>query len=480
MKQSLKIGIIQNAPVTGDFSRNLRAIVQGYRECLDHGARLVVAPATALCGPDVGDLRKRRSFQIQTKAALDALSKELGKTPLLLGAVVPPEPWEEEEDDDDGLRPFVLRQGKVTELEDGDFFDVGRRSVCAAIRNDDGAMDEDSDLCVLLSPEPWQREPEEKKTGWLLRKAQSYETPFVCASPVGLADGKLYSGGSGVYLPSGDVLCQLPCFEACNRVVDLGGAPRTAPLPDEDEEDAQSLLQALRYGIAETVRQHEADGVCLPLDHPNAPLLAAICRDALGPDRVLGLCATSTPDVERAAQALGISLRALPLAPLLQAAGCEQGSALAARLAAALATGLAEEEGRLLLSPLSRHELMLGDFTLYAETCGQLAPLGDLYRSELRSLARHLEGSHGNEGSLLGPSAQPDELDRIVHALADLNVTPAELLASRHRAVEENDVRFVQRRLADASRQRGLLPPMLRLSPPDERPRYPRLHWLND
>ena len=45
-----KIGIIQTDTLPGDFPNNLRAIVQGYRECLDHGAELVLAPAYALCG----------------------------------------------------------------------------------------------------------------------------------------------------------------------------------------------------------------------------------------------------------------------------------------------------------------------------------------------------------------------------------------------------------------------------------------------
>mgnify|MGYP003290563751 FL=1 len=43
-----KIGLIQTAPLPGDFSNNLRAIVQGYRECLDHGAEVVIAPAASL------------------------------------------------------------------------------------------------------------------------------------------------------------------------------------------------------------------------------------------------------------------------------------------------------------------------------------------------------------------------------------------------------------------------------------------------
>lgn len=82
---NLKIGIIQSFPATADFSGNLRRIVQGYRECLDHGAELIIAPATALCGLAPLALTGRRSFMMQTRAALDALAAELGSVPLLLG-----------------------------------------------------------------------------------------------------------------------------------------------------------------------------------------------------------------------------------------------------------------------------------------------------------------------------------------------------------------------------------------------------------
>ena len=72
MKYSIKkIGIIQNAPLPGDFSNNLRAIVQGYRECLDHGADIVVAPAAALCGLEPQSLATRSSFLAQTQAAAE-------------------------------------------------------------------------------------------------------------------------------------------------------------------------------------------------------------------------------------------------------------------------------------------------------------------------------------------------------------------------------------------------------------------------
>ena len=58
-KHLKKIGIIQSRTLPGAFPDNLRQIVQGYRECLDHGADIVIAPLTALFGPATGDLNKK-------------------------------------------------------------------------------------------------------------------------------------------------------------------------------------------------------------------------------------------------------------------------------------------------------------------------------------------------------------------------------------------------------------------------------------
>ena len=78
-----KIGIIQSRSLPGAFPDNLRQIVQGYRECLDHGADIVIAPLTALSGPATDDLKRRRSFLRQMEEAAE-LYLSLGKYDLLI------------------------------------------------------------------------------------------------------------------------------------------------------------------------------------------------------------------------------------------------------------------------------------------------------------------------------------------------------------------------------------------------------------
>ncbi len=493
MTRHLKIGLIQNAPLTADFPQNLRTIVQGYRECLDHGAQLVVAPATALCGPNPGALAKRRSFLRQTQAALEALSHELGDAPLLLGAYAPLFPEGDAEWDalaaDGGLDgtfgslgesefaelvPFLLERDTVTELPDAGVTELDCCRAYVDIGCEETVPNEgDFDLMVHLDDSCWHSDAARSQEEGLLWEARTNGTPVVCAHAVGTAGGLLYGGGSGVYSPAG-VLNRLPFFEVSSGVADLGGKPHARALPRADE----LLEQALQRGIRDSVKASGYEGACLPLDHANSALLAALAADSLGAGNVCGV-SFGGENAAAIAKALGIALCELDAAPLLAAAKAEAGSPLAARLCAALLCHEAEERGLMPLSPLCRHELMLGAFTLYGESCGLLAPLGTLYRMDVHLLTTLAGERHpGLTGTLAEP--QKPEQDRIIHELADRNISASELLADKPGIFAENEVRFVQRRIIASAAKREQCPVALQVDAPEERHRFPVWHRLND
>ncbi len=487
-RTSPRIGIIQNAPLTADFPNNLRAIVQGYRECLDHGATLVIAPAYALCGPNPAGLAARRSFMKQTQAALHALSLELGDAPLLLGAHAPlfsegEEEWDElfsggcEDVSGCGSEPvpFLLERDSVTELADGEAFELGNLRVYVDISIGEGIPDDEGlDLLVHLNAGCWHATCARNEAENHLWEARNNDLPVVSVQGVGTADGRLYGGGSGIYLPNGNTLMRLPFFETANRVADLVGTPQARALPRADE----LMQQALSRGVRDTALNLGYRGVCLPLDHPNAPLLAAICADALGATKVQGVSFGGEAAM-RVTKVLGIRREVLDAAPLLNAAGAEIGSGLAARLAATLITTFAEEHDLLLLSPLDKHAIALGEFTPYAEGCGQLMPLGELYPMDVHLLSLLMEERHPGLFGTLAEPATPEQ-DRIIHELADRNIGASDLLASQPGVFEENTVRRIQRRLITAAPKRGQLPPALRVDAPEERHVFPVHHRLND
>lgn len=489
-----KIGLIQNSPLPGDFSANLRAIVQGYRECLDHGAEIILAPADALCGLAPRDLSKRASFLHQMRAAFDALSHELGSAPLLTCGYSSPiseeDLWDgllgEEENDPEQpapdlcLVPYLVEKDTVTELDDGEVNFIDEHTVFVCIGEEEMLPDtEPCDLMVHFGTEPWHTNAPMQDAEARAWEARTNGSPVACLRPYGVAGSSVYGGGSSLHDGAGNLALRLPLFRNGAAVADLR---RPKPVPALPTPESQ-MRDALELGIRDTVRHHGYGGVCLPLDHPNSTLLAALAVSALGSSNVCGITFDHNT---AAAKALGIdalewSQGDMPTAAA-EAAGIAEDSfrrALTARIRAAMMQTYAESRGLMLLSPIDRHAALTGDFTLYGDTCGHLAPLGNLYQVDIYLLSCQFREEHSQ---LFGALAQPADStqDRILHELADLNIGAADLLEKQGILFKENDVRFLQRRLISTALRRQQLPTVLHVDPVQERLTLPTDHRLND
>lgn len=489
-----KIGIIQNAPLPGDFSANLRAIVQGYRDCIDHGAELVVAPAAALCGLEPRSLMNRRSFITQMKAAMESLSRELGSAPLLLGGYAPAidedELWDGQLADNDYfdesadpepnvlLVPFLLEHDMVTELEDGEVTDINGTAVYTVI-GDEEMLPEgpDFDLMVHLSVIPWHSGYAAKAEDSCRWEATNNGAAVVCCRAVGTAGQKIFSGGSCVVAANGTLQLRLPFFETAAKTADLRRKAAVAALPQEEA----LLQQALERGIRDTVRNNGYSGVLVPQDFPNSTLLTALAASALGGNNVCGITFDNATAATKALHADCLCYDAAALCSAAAGTLKQQAPspALAARLKATLMVTLAEERGLMLLSPLDRHNIMTGGFTLYGDSCGFLAPLANLYEMDVYLLSKRFAEQHADLFGTLAEPAHPEQ-DRIIHELADRNVSAGELLSRHELLFRENDVRLLQRRLIASELKRTQLPLVLHVDAPEEQLRFPVTHRMND
>lgn len=508
MSRLSKIGIIQNAPLTADMSNNLRQIVQGYRECLEHGAQFVIAPSDALCGHSLQALAYRRTFLQQTQKALSTLAAELGDVPLLLGAYTflfddesyDPEAAPKHPDDfemicngeadrekvEPTLVPFLLRHGSVTELFEGEVTDI--QGLQVYVDCDDIEIlpdDQPLHLIVRLPSKPWYAGGEgddDRTRSW---EACQSNVPVIQVKSVGTADGNLYPGGSALYGSNGQLVDRLPFFEPHNRVLDLKKRTRTSraprPAPESDGEMRHILRRALVRGIHDTVRNNGYSGVSICMDQKNAPLLAALCILALGADNVSGITFQGNVGL---AESMGISCRKINVAPVAaEAAACMSGSdskELQSRLASAMQTTLSEQRGFMQMTALSRNEIMTGNFTLYGESCGYLAPLGCLYEEEICQLCNQLRPEFPALASIPEEPENP-ELNLIIHDLADKNLSSSALLEGYGSAdYKENDVRLVQRKIMASALKRSQFPMTLHIEPHEEQLTYPISHRLND
>ena len=209
---------------------------------------------------------------------------------------------------------------------------------------------------------------------------------------------------------------------------------------------------------------------------------------ALGPENVTaaalpvrGSAPASFEHAHLAARAAGVELRVLDLGPVLDALETAlPGSAadrarrgnLAARARMIALYDLSAAEKALVLGTGNKTEILLGYTTLWGDMAAALHPLGDLYKREVRALARHL----GVPAPILdkAPSAdlwegQTDEgelgftyedADRVLYRLLDLRIPHAELVRSGE---SEALVRALERRVTGSAYKRRM-PLVLKVS----------------
>ena len=219
------------------------------------------------------------------------------------------------------------------------------------------------------------------------------------------------------------------------------------------------------------------------VDSAVAALLAA---RALGPENVVAIRlpyrTSSRESLEHAhlvAQALGIEARTLDISAAVDGYLAEEPDADAARRRNVMARtrmiavfDLSAKHRALPLGTGNKTERLFGYFTWHADDSPPVNPLGDLFKSQVWALARHLgvpEVVVGKPASADLIHGQTDEGDfGISYARADVllnwllsGYTPADLVA---RGFEAADVELVRRRL-EGTHWKRKLPTVAMLSP---------------
>src|SRR5271156_5198566 len=83
----MRIGLLQLNATIGAFDKNRARLEKAYREAVDKGAELVLAPELFLCGYPPRDLLLRDDFVQRGLDCLDALAASIGHVPLITGYV---------------------------------------------------------------------------------------------------------------------------------------------------------------------------------------------------------------------------------------------------------------------------------------------------------------------------------------------------------------------------------------------------------
>ena len=540
---SSKIALLQANPVVGDITGNAEMITKLAKLAADEGASFAVTTELAISGYPPRDLLLQTDFVEEchkTAASLDTEIPVLVGTPV--PAIAKRSlPGNGVVRAGDSVREVTRKQLLPTYdvFDEARYFEADERpgiartiagldigvTICEDAWQHCGATpnDYDSDpiaqivewgrqgvvldATVNLSASPYHANKSETRIAVARNAAASLNHPFLLANQVGGNDDLLFDGRSIIAWPDGTavvapawsqgvLLTDISTPEGCSW---LGEGEITTLLPEEElEENEDDLLNAIIIGLSDYCKKSGISKIVLGLSGGiDSALAACIASAAVGPENVTGISMPSKhssqhsiDDARATAEALGIIFSMQPISDLHAATDLAlsdilsnghpvAGENLQARLRGLIVMAHANANGAMAIATGNKSELGQGYCTLYGDMAGGYAPLGDLYKMEVYSLARQFNKRIGkdavNESTLTKPPSaelapdQKDEdslppypvLDEILRLHIEEGLDATEITSNGH---DYQTVREVLTRLAKNEHKRWQMPPAPRVS----------------
>lgn len=485
----LTIALAQLNPLVGDIASNTAKAEQA--RAAVPGADLIVFSELFLCGYPPEDLVLKPAFEEAVAAAAQDLARQTadGGPAVLMGV-----PWR----DGNGLHNAValMQGGRITDLrfknnlpnygvfDEKRLFQKGPKpdpirfkgiSLGVPICEDIWApevcrvlKERGAELLIAVNGSPFHTEKQALRKAHAGNRVHETGLPLIYVNQVGGQDELIFDGASFAIGTDGALACQLPDFsETVAETVwehGPGGWQCTDAPVATLSEGPEAAYRTAMLGLKDYIEKNRFPGVVLGLSGGiDSALTAAICADALGPERVhcvmLPSDYTSQESLEDAAAcaaALGVRLDTVPivgpvnafadvLAPLFEGREADiTEENIQSRARGLILMALSNKFGSMVITTGNKSEVAVGYSTLYGDMCGGYNPLKDLYKTEVFALARWRngqmpEGGLGPEGGVIPeriiakpPTAElrPDQkdedslppyevLDDILHCLVD-------------------------------------------------------------
>jgi NAD+ synthase/NAD+ synthase (glutamine-hydrolysing) len=467
MPHPFRVAVVQHNPVVGDTQGNADRLEAGIERV--SGADLVVTPELGVLGYPPRDLLHREGVLKAQRESIDRLAALSEDGPaLVIGAALesssatgPPlqngacvfvdgEPvgryakrllptydvFDEHRYFEPGTEPVTVEVDGATVgisiCEDAwhDEVVTGKRRHGADPIGD--LADRGADLVVTLSASPFSVGKPARRVDRFAGHAQRVDLPVVFANQVGGNDDLIFDGNSLAVGANGSVLAALPAFEEATATVEpfAPEQPReTDPESALERDRAREARRAISLGIADYFRKTGFSEAIVGLSGGiDSSVAAAIAVDALGAENVYGLSLPSAvtseqsiADARELAENLGIEFDVAPIGAAteelersIEGATETRIDGIAAentqaRLRGDALMAVANARDGLVLTPDNKSEAAVGYCTLYGDTVGALAPLGDCYKTLVYEMAEQVNAEPPVES---GPVIPPRVIEK--------------------------------------------------------------------
>ena len=448
----MKVTIGQINTTNGDIEGNVTKILQGIEKAKQDGSDLIAFPETATHGYTSFDWFLDKDIIETVEKPLEKIIAATQGITAIVGTV-------RKTGDTNGRRLFnsaaVIHDGKLlgfadkTLLPEYDVFDDPRYFkasdvrkifeindkkigvvVCEDFWNDktfwkerlydvdpaDELIMQGADLIVSINASPFNKGKIKLRCDMVAHRARLQKKPIVFVNLIGGNDGIVFDGASLIADEEGDIILQAEAFEEFVETVELDVRKPDSRGITGDE--CETIRRALVLGIKDYAAKNRFTKAVLGLSGGiDSALVAVLACEALGAENVLSVLMPSPfssegsiKHSETLASNLGMPTRLEPISGafevLLKQMNLQKpahgGENLAAenmqsRLRGVILMTISNAENRLVLATGNKSELAVGYCTLYGDTNGGLAVLGDVLKTEVYQIARHINQSSGRE-----------------------------------------------------------------------------------
>lgn len=527
----MKIAIAQINPRVGDVPANLETIKKNIESAKRSGARLILFPELALVGYPPRDLLDYPKLVDENLTAARQIIKESKGIAVVCGYV-------ERNPKEFGKRyfnaAFVADGGEeigryykqllpyYDVFEDERYFEAGNQglvvsldgekialTICEDVWNSNGftprkyASDplqayygKKIDLLVNLSASPFHVGKSDLRLELFKEISNKIQAPVAFCNQVGANDELVFDGSSFVMGKGAGLIGKCQAFKEDLQIIETK-ASAMAPVVWPSS-SVEAIHLALTLGIKDYVKKSNQQKVCLGLSGGiDSSVVAVLARDALGSDKVHGVCLptrfSSTgglEDAQKLARNLKISSSVVPIEDhflaLEKSLTKEFNGKISSltlenvqpRIRMTILMAIANETNSLLLNTSNKSEIATGFATLYGDSSGALGVLGDLTKHEVYELARFMNRNgevipesviervptaelreNQTDQDVLPPYNELDQLvAETVEALEDPRITV-------EAGISAKSVSTFLRLHALSEYKRRQLPPVLRVSP---------------
>lgn len=466
----VKLALGQINTTVGDFSGNVKKIVDYSLRARTLGADLVLFPELSICGYTPRDLVEKPAFLEKNQEALQEVARQTAGIGVVCGFASPAHASTGKSVMNSAA---LLRDGKIAFVQSKrllptyDVFDESRNfapaarqelfpfgksslalTICEDAWNDKNFWDRrlygidpveellaaGGQVLLNISASPFYIGKQQLRKEMLTAIATHYKVPVAMVNQVGGNDSLVFDGSSIVVGPDGSIIAQAKSFEEDLILVDT--AALTGDFHEQLEGAEATAYAALVLGTRDYVRKCGFKKAIIGLSGGiDSALTAAIAAEALGPENVVGVgmpspfsSQGSIDDARELATNLGIRFELLPIGDTFK---CFRATLqpvftglpddvteenLQARIRGVLLMALSNKFGALVLSTGNKSELAVGYCTLYGDMVGGLAVISDVPKTMVYRISEYVNSCRPvipNSTMTKAPSAElrPNQFD---------------------------------------------------------------------